>query len=106
MDINLAGRTAVVTGASKGIGLAVVRKLAASGARVIAGARASSPEIETLTGNNQVVFAEIDLADPEGPARLVALAGKQVDILVNNVGAARPRPGGFCRSPTMTGPRA
>jgi NAD(P)-dependent dehydrogenase (short-subunit alcohol dehydrogenase family) len=84
-----------VTGASKGIGLAVVSKLAASGARVIAGARASSPEIETLTGDSQVVFAEIDLADPEGPARLVAMAGERVDILVNNVGAARPRPGGF-----------
>jgi NAD(P)-dependent dehydrogenase (short-subunit alcohol dehydrogenase family) len=95
MDINLAGRTAVVTGGSKGIGLAVVGKLAASGARVITGAKTSSPELETLTADNQVVFAEVDLAAPEGPAQLVAVAGDRVDILVNNVGGARARPGGF-----------
>jgi len=95
MDINLAGRTAVVTGGSKGIGLAVVGRLAASGARVIAGARSASEEIEALAQEKQVVFAEVDLADPGGPAQLVAMAGDRVDILVNNVGAARARPGGF-----------
>ena len=95
MDINLAGRTAVVTGGSKGIGLEVVRRLAASGARVIAGAKSASPEIEELTGDKQVIFAEVDLADPGGPAQLVATAGDRVDILVNNVGSARARPGGF-----------
>jgi NAD(P)-dependent dehydrogenase (short-subunit alcohol dehydrogenase family) len=95
MDINLAGRTAVVTGGSKGIGLAVVRNLAASGAQVITGATSPSEEIEALTDEKQVVFAETDLADPDGPARLVAMAGDRVDILVNNVGSARARPGGF-----------
>ncbi|HEY2718232.1 MAG TPA: SDR family NAD(P)-dependent oxidoreductase, partial [Solirubrobacteraceae bacterium] len=39
MDLELAGKVAVVTGASKGIGLAVVEELAAEGAKVIAGAR-------------------------------------------------------------------
>ena len=95
MDINLAGRTAVVTGGSKGIGLAVVRRLAASGAQVIAGARSPSPEIEALAEEKQVIFGEVDLADPVGPAQLVAMAGDRIDILVNNVGAARARPGGF-----------
>jgi len=95
MDVDLAGRTAVVTGGSKGIGLAVVRKLAASGAHVVTGAKSSSPEIEALTGDKQVLFVETDLADPGGPARLVATAGERVDILVNNVGIARARPGGF-----------
>jgi NAD(P)-dependent dehydrogenase (short-subunit alcohol dehydrogenase family) len=95
MDIDLAGRTAVVTGGSKGIGLAVVRQLAAGGARVITGAQRLSPEIEALTGDKQVTFAEVDLADPDGPAQLVAMAGVRVDILVNNVGMARARPGGF-----------
>src|SRR5690348_10356613 len=95
MDINLAGRTAVVTGGSKGIGLAVVQRLAASGARVITGARRSSPEIEALANDKQVTFAEVDLTDPDGPAQLVTAAGGRVDILVNNVGIARARPGGF-----------
>ncbi len=95
MDINLTGRTAVVTGGSKGIGLAVVRGLAASGARVITGAKSRSPEIEELTRDKQVTFAQVDLGEPDGPARLVAMAGDRVDILVNNVGSARARPGGF-----------
>jgi NAD(P)-dependent dehydrogenase (short-subunit alcohol dehydrogenase family) len=95
MDIDLAGRTAVVTGGSKGIGLAVVRRLAASGAQVIAGAKNRSREIEELTVDEQVTFAEVELADPGGPAQLVAMAGDRVDILVNNVGSARARPGGF-----------
>ncbi len=95
MDIDLAGRTAVVTGGSKGIGLAVVRQLAASGARVITGAQRSSPEIVALAGDRQVLFTEVDLADPAGPAQLVATAGDRVDILVNNVGSAKARTGGF-----------
>jgi NAD(P)-dependent dehydrogenase (short-subunit alcohol dehydrogenase family) len=95
MDISLAGRTAVVTGGSKGIGLAVVRSLAASGAQVITGAQRLSPEIEALASDEQVIFVEVDLADPGGPAQLVAMAGDRVDILVNNVGIARARPGGF-----------
>jgi NAD(P)-dependent dehydrogenase (short-subunit alcohol dehydrogenase family) len=95
MDIDLTGRTAVVTGGSRGIGLAVVRLLAASGARVITGAKRASSEIEALARDDRVTFVEVDLADPGGPGRLVAAAGDRVDILVNNVGSARARPGGF-----------
>jgi NAD(P)-dependent dehydrogenase (short-subunit alcohol dehydrogenase family) len=95
MDLGLAGRTAIVTGASRGIGLAITRGLAAHGVHVIAGARKSSPELDQLAGDGSVQVLEVDLADPGGPARLVALADAGPDILVNNVGNAPPRTGGF-----------
>ena len=45
MNLNLEGKTALVTGASRGIGLAVVRKLAEEGARVMGVARTVTPEL-------------------------------------------------------------
>jgi len=95
MDLDLAGRSAVVTGGSKGIGLAIVRGLAAAGARVTVGARKSSTELDELarTGDVRVVLA--DLADPAAPASLIEQAGDRIDVLVNNVGGAPARTGGF-----------
>ena len=95
MDLGLTGRTAVVTGASRGIGLAITRGLVAHGAHVVAGARASSPELDQLAKDGSVQVLQVDLADPDGPARLVALATAGPDILVNNVGGAPARTGGF-----------
>ncbi len=95
MDLGLAGQTAVVTGGSKGIGLAVVRALADGGVHVVTGAKDSSADLDELTAAGQVRTLRVDLADPSGPARLVAAAGDRIDILVNNVGSAPARPGGF-----------
>jgi NAD(P)-dependent dehydrogenase (short-subunit alcohol dehydrogenase family) len=95
MDLHLNGQIAVVTGASRGIGLAITRGLVAEGVRVTAGALKSSAELDELAGASLVRVVEVDLADPGGPARLVAAAGDRIDILVNNVGAAPARPGGF-----------
>jgi NAD(P)-dependent dehydrogenase (short-subunit alcohol dehydrogenase family) len=95
MDLGLSGRTAIVTGASRGIGLAVVIGLVAEGVRVTAGARKSSAELDELAGTGAVRLVEVDLAEPGAPARLAAAAGDRIDILVNNVGSAPARTGGF-----------
>ncbi len=97
MDLRLSGQAAVVTGASRGIGLAVTRGLVAEGVRVTAGARKSSAELGELAAAGPVRIVEVDLAQPGGPAALVAAAGDRIDILVNNVGTAPARPGGFAR---------
>ena len=98
MDLGLTGSVAVVTGASKGIGLAISRALVAEGAHVVAGAREPSDELTALVDEGHADFVEVDLASPEGPAELVASAmarHRHLDVLVNNVGGAATRTGGF-----------
>ena len=72
-----------------------MRALAAAGARVIAGARGSSAELDELVRTGLVQSLAVDLAGPAGPGQLTALAGDRIDILVNNVGSAPARTGGF-----------
>ena len=94
MDLNLDGKVAVVTGAGKGIGLAVTKALAAEGARVVAGSLTTG----SLDGLKGVTPVAVDLSAPDGAAQLVRLAIEehgQLDVLVNNVGAVRMRTQGF-----------
>jgi NAD(P)-dependent dehydrogenase (short-subunit alcohol dehydrogenase family) len=100
VDLELSGKVAVVTGASRGIGLAVTRTLVAEGMYVAAGARTGSAELTGLARDHpdHVRPVLVDLTEPDGPARLVeeavgAFGG--LDVLVNNIGAVRPRLDGF-----------
>jgi NAD(P)-dependent dehydrogenase (short-subunit alcohol dehydrogenase family) len=94
MDLELTDKVAVVTGASKGIGLAITRALVDEGARVVAGART----VDTLEGIDGVTPVALDLVAADGAAQLVQRAIDEhgrVDVLVNNVGAVRLRMDGF-----------
>src|SRR5215218_1465719 len=76
MDLGIAGRTAVVTGGSRGIGAEVVERLAAAGAHVLAVSRGDG----------------VDVTAPGAAEAIGERAGRPVDILVNNAGSARIAP--------------
>jgi NAD(P)-dependent dehydrogenase (short-subunit alcohol dehydrogenase family) len=102
MDLGLKDKIAVVTGASKGIGLAVTQHLVAEGARVVAGARSTTPELDVLVAAGGVTFVPVDLAAGDAPGSLVQRAidlHGGVDILVNNVGGGELRFDGFLAIP-------
>ena len=93
---SLDGRTAIVTGASRGIGAAIARALDRAGARVtlVARDREALGAVAADLHNGPVVLP-VDLADPDAPARLVAEARDRVgaiDVLVNNAALAARAP--------------
>jgi NAD(P)-dependent dehydrogenase (short-subunit alcohol dehydrogenase family) len=93
MDMELQDKTALVTGGSKGIGLAIATALAKEGARVVVGSRGSTPELKELMNEYDVEHFAVDLAERHGPERLlgaVASSYGSLDLLVNNVGASEP----------------
>jgi NAD(P)-dependent dehydrogenase (short-subunit alcohol dehydrogenase family) len=85
-------RTALVTGANKGIGFETVRELARLGLRVFLGARnvkAGRAATEKLSADGDVIFIEIDVADAESIGRAADAIAQQIDhldVLVNNAG--------------------
>src|SRR5258708_5218894 len=94
MDLQLADKVAVVTGANKGIGFAVTKALLAEGAYVVAG----SLSTDNLDGLDRVTAVPVNLAAADGPGSLVQRAVAEhdrLDVLVNNVGAVRIRVDGF-----------
>jgi NAD(P)-dependent dehydrogenase (short-subunit alcohol dehydrogenase family) len=102
MDLGLAGRGCVVTGASRGIGRETARQLCAEGAGVLLVARdegrlaEAAAEVEAAgagQGGRAATLA-LDVTDPDAGQRMLAAAGKQLgglDVLVNNAGFAKWR---------------
>jgi 3-oxoacyl-[acyl-carrier protein] reductase len=76
MDLNITGRTAVVTGGNRGIGAAIVRALEAEGVNAVPVSRVDG----------------IDITGPAAPAQIAERVGAPVDILVNNAGTSANRP--------------
>jgi 3-oxoacyl-[acyl-carrier protein] reductase len=85
---SLEGKTALVTGASRGIGRAIAEELACAGASVVVGYRSGRDEAEELSGAIGGTAIQADVSDPDEAKRLVEEAG-DLDVLVNNAGLTR-----------------
>lgn len=98
MDLYLKGKTAVVTGASQGLGRAITKELAIEGVKVLATARneellnSLQEEVAAAGGVEPTTFVQ-DFMAPDGPQRIAATALSNlghVDILINNAGRSQP----------------
>jgi len=85
---SLEGKTALVTGASRGIGRAIAQALANAGASVVVGYRSGGDEATALASEIGARAVQADVASADDAKRLVDEAG-DVDILVNNAGITR-----------------
>ena len=91
MNLQLTGKVAIVTGASRGIGRAIAQTLAAEGMRLVLAAR-SRDLLDDLVGalDSECLLQAVDLRAPEAPGQVVAAAAARfgrIDLLVNNAGA-------------------
>lgn len=93
MDLKLAGKVAIVTGASKGIGRAIAEVLATEGMKLVLAAR-SADLLQDLAGSlkTETLVQAVDLRDPAVPAQVIAATVQKfgsLDLLVNNAGATK-----------------
>jgi NAD(P)-dependent dehydrogenase (short-subunit alcohol dehydrogenase family) len=93
MDLKLAGKVALITGSSRGIGLATAKALAAEGCRLMLSARSAEPLAEAAaalrTSTVDVAAHAADVSEPDEAAGLVQAAVAVlggIDVLINNVG--------------------
>ncbi len=96
MDLGLEGRACVVSGASRGIGLAVAERLCGEGARVVLVARSSEALDEAVSrcsgAGGEAEGLALDVTEPDAGERLVAAASERfgsLDVLVNNAGTSK-----------------
>jgi 3-oxoacyl-[acyl-carrier protein] reductase len=85
---SLEGKTALVTGGSRGIGAAVARELALAGATVVVGYRSGAAEAEAIASEIGGRAVQADVSNVDDAKRLVEEAG-DLDVLVNNAGITR-----------------
>jgi 3-oxoacyl-[acyl-carrier protein] reductase len=94
VDLRLAGKVAIVTGSSRGIGRGIAARLAEEGANVVLCARGGvelDSAVRSINGSGRTIGIVADVATPEGATAVVAAAVDQlggVDIVVNNVGGS------------------
>jgi 3-oxoacyl-[acyl-carrier protein] reductase len=93
MDLKLSGKTAIVTGASRGIGRAIAQTLAAEGMTLSLVAR-SKDQLDDLAASlkTDCLVLAVDLRSPDGAAAVVDATAKRfgaIDLLVNNAGATK-----------------
>lgn len=96
MDLNLVGKTALVTGASSGLGLGCARALAAEGAKVVMASRSLEKLTEAAASVPGAVVMAADVSDDQQRSDLLDRVADEVghvDILIANAGG--PPPGGF-----------
>jgi NAD(P)-dependent dehydrogenase (short-subunit alcohol dehydrogenase family) len=90
MDLKLKGKTAIVTGGSAGIGLAIVKSLTAEGVTVTVPGRSQAKLDAALAGLTNVRGLEADVATAEGAQSLIEQV-PDTDILINNLGVYEPK---------------
>ena len=84
--------TGIVTGASRGLGLALTRELDAHGWNLVVDARGADALADAVAGLSHVTAVPGDVADPEHRRALVEEAGGRIDLLVNNASLLGPSP--------------
>ena len=88
----MTSRVGIVTGGSRGLGLALVEALAERGWRLVVDARGGAALERAVSGLDGVVAIGGDVADAEHRRALVETAGERIDLLVNNAGVLGPSP--------------